>query len=158
MQFFTDAALNDRRGGLGGFFNGRWFFHMVDSNFIAHFSPGIVFMELAALVIGVLLWGDLDEMKNGKITIFCDNQSVRHMVNNLSSGNARCMRLLRVLALSNIKCNRTLNVEYIKSDDNTLADAISRQNWATFWDNAPEGMFRTPDRVPSAILPLDKFM
>ena len=129
LDFFTDAALNDERAGVGGYFKDQWFTHFWDAEFIRRFSPGIEFMELIALVVGVLLWGEQKSLINAKVVIFCDNQSVMHMVNDLSSGNSRCMKLLCILALNCIKNNRKLKVCYVKSADNKTADALSRGDW-----------------------------
>ena len=110
LQFFTDACMNLNSGGMGRIFKERWFAQKWDPCFIEEERPSIAFLELTALVTGVLLWGDHEMLRNSRIIIFCDNQSVRDMVNSLSSGCSQCMKLIRILTLAQIKNNSRIFV------------------------------------------------
>ena len=68
------------------------------------FKPSIEYLELAALCIGIISWGQY--LTNCRIVIFCDNQAVVHMVNKLMSSCSNCMVLLRMLVLDGLKNNR----------------------------------------------------
>ena len=78
------------------------------------------------------------------------------MVNNLASSCEHCMRLIRILALDGIMCNRRVFVKHIRSEDNVLSDALSRLDFKRFWSNAPEEMNGLPDPIPEALLPIEK--
>ena len=69
-------------------------------------KTSIEFLELYALVAAILVWGDHPDLCNTKIQIFCDNQTVRHQVNNPTAGCHQCLKLIRILALDNLKHNR----------------------------------------------------
>ena len=138
LHFYTDASLN-RKLGYGGVFNktnwivGRW-----GEQFIENERPSIEFLELYALVAGVITWGGQNKLVNTRVAIFCDNQSVMHMVNNLTSKCPQCMKL------------------YVKSAENVLADALSRFEFDRFWRNAPKSMNAQPDRISRVVWPVTK--
>ena len=54
-------------------------------------NPSIEYLELFALAAGLLTWRDEPELKNRQITIFCDNQAVVDMINDMSSKCGKCM-------------------------------------------------------------------
>ena len=114
----------------------------------------IEFLELYALCMGIFIWEE--KLTNIRITIFCGNKSVRDMVNSTSSKCKVCMILIRLLVLNCLIFNRKIYVEYISMHHNTLADALSRQDFRLFWKNAPAGTKSFPDRLPAAIWPVDK--
>ena len=76
LNFYTDASGTK---GFGCFFNGRWTFGMWDEEFIKKNDPSIEYLELFALCAGIFTWQDM--LRNMRIVIFCDNQSVIEMVN-----------------------------------------------------------------------------
>ena len=79
-----------------------------------------------------------------------------YMVNDMSTGEPECMKLIRLLALNNLRINRRVTVEYVKSAENVLADSLSRGEYDRFWKHAPEGTNRYPDSLPSQLWPIDK--
>ena len=111
-------------------------------------------MELYALSIAVLTWSE--RITNGKFVIFCDNQSVCRMVDNITSGCGNCMHLMRIIVLDNLKKNRRLAVNYVRTVENVLADALSRLDMKCFWDKAPETIMACPDPLPKIIWPVDQ--
>ena len=79
------------------------------------------------------------------------------MVNDYRSSSChQCMKLLRILTLDNIRSNRRVYVEYVKSSKNELADALSRMNLRRFWDKAPENMKKLPEEIPKQLWPINK--
>ena len=117
--------------GAGGYYNDEWFIYQWEANFLEENNPSINYLELFALTAAVLTWGNQFK-KNCKVIIFCDNQSVIHMVNNNSSKCAKCMILIRILVIFIMKHNIKLKVKYVKSADNTYADLLSRLNYKEF--------------------------
>ena len=128
---------------------GRW-----DPHFIAEQEPSIEFLELYALTVAVTAWFVM--LGGGNFCIYCDNQAVMHMVNNLALSCMQCMKLLRVIALQGIQFNRRLKVKFIKSCDNVLADALSRHDFKRFWSNAPQTMKPHTSDIPDFLTLVSK--
>ena len=82
LSFYTDAAKSPLRG-FGCVFGNKWIFGQWPENFIQDQDPSIEFLELYALCVGILSWENL--LENMRIVIFCNNQAVVNMVNNLTS-------------------------------------------------------------------------
>ena len=85
-----DASKN-RKLGFGGhcginWMQARW------GSFIQNCDPSIQFLELYALTAGVLAW--IHQFRNKTVVIYTDNQCVRSMVNNTTSGCKNCMVLI----------------------------------------------------------------
>ena len=156
LNFYTDASLSATKGGFGGVFENRYIVGKWNQDFIEQQQPSIEFLELYALVAGILTWGDCDSrLQNGRLAIFCDNQSVMYMINGQGSKCNQCMKLIRLLTLSNIRNNRRVFVKHVKTNENILADSLSRMNFGRFWKNAPRTMLTYPDVVPSVIWPIE---
>ena len=109
------------------------------------------------MVMALVTWGDHKELCNDRITIFCDNEAVVHMVNKLMSSCHWCMKLLRILALEGLNKNRKIQVLHVVSKENYLADAISRMDWTRFWTKAPRATNEKPDALDSRLCPVTKF-
>ena len=153
LHFYMDASGSQVKGGFSAFFSGRWIFGIWSSALMAQ-KPSIEFLELYALCLGVFTWAEF--LTNTRIKIFCDNKSVWDMVNSSSSKCPRCMKLLRLLVLNNLIFNRKIFMEYIPSKENTLADALSRQDFKTFWDKALAYMAPNPDVISKESWPEHK--
>ena len=99
--FYSDASAAEDLG-FGCIFNKRWIqgCWKDHGNFIRDCEPSIEYLELFAMVAGVLTWQNL--LTNCRITIFCDNKAILSMVNKLSSSCKNCMVLLRLLTLNNL--------------------------------------------------------
>ena len=85
LNFYTDSSLNKNLG-YGGIFNRRWMIGKWGSSFITEQSPSIQFLELYALVAGIVTWGNMNNqegysLRNTRVDVFCDNKSVMYMVN-----------------------------------------------------------------------------
>ena len=155
LNFYSDASLNENFG-MGAIFDEKWIYGVWGSQFIRDQKPSIEFLELAALFLGLATWQHDPNLSNTAFVIYCDNTSVRDMINGMSSHCPQCMKFIRLIALSNIKYNRQVIVRYVKSKDNVLADALSRLEFDRFWMNAPESMNQIPDCIPSQYWPITK--
>ena len=139
--------------GYGGVCGSSWMYGQWEPNFIEDFDPSIEYLKLFALVGTVLNW--IHRYKNKRILLFCDNQSMVHMVNNTSSSCANCMVLLRKLILKGLTENIRIFAKYIRSADNKASDYLSHLKIEKFkqlrpdWDEQP-----TP--IPSEIWPISK--
>ena len=103
--FYSDASAAKKLG-FGCILNQSWIFRQWESQFIEKQSPSIGFLELYALCAGLLTWENAPVLNNCRIVIFCDNQAVVAMINNISSSCAKCMGLLRILVLNGMRHKR----------------------------------------------------
>ena len=91
IGFFTDASGNFSLG-FGRKFEDEWFFGQWDTLFMKENTPSIVYLELSDLTAGILIWSE--KLRNKRIVVHCDNQSVVQMINNTSSSCRNCMYLI----------------------------------------------------------------
>ena len=153
LDFYTDASKAIFKG-IGCVFEKSWNFSQWEPGYIEKFNPSIEYLELLALCIGIFSWQE--RICNTRVIIFCDNDSVKNMVNSTSSKCRNCMFLIRLLVLNNLKFNRRIWVKHVKSAENILADALSRLNFKKFWKFAPRNMDRTPTKLPEELWPASK--
>ena len=129
-----------------------------DNDFIDLEKPTIQFLELYALLAGVIAW--IHQYKNKAVTIFCDNQNVCRMVTDNRSGCKNCMMMIRILVLHCLTLNIHLKAIYIESENNDMADPLSRGQMALFHKNLRKKGWEvddTPTPVPEMLLPISKF-
>ena len=88
--------------------------------------------------------------------VYCDNEAVVHMVNNMASSCQQCQKLIWILTLDGIRVNRRLFTRYIATGLNLLADSLSRQNLKKFWKFAPDSLKETPDSISKFVWPAEK--
>ena len=100
LFFYMDAS---KILGFGGIYQKCWIFGKWDPDFIRVQDPSIAYLELFALTAGIVTWDHL--LTDCRIIIYCDNQSVVEMVNQLSSKCAHCMKLIRILVLDGMRHN-----------------------------------------------------
>ena len=154
LDFFTDASGTK---GAGGYCDQQWFIIEWDSEFLLEAKPSINYLELFALTVAVLSWAK--DFKNRNIIVFCDNQSVIHMVNNSTSGCKNCMVLIRFLVMHCLLFNIRLKVKYVQSKENTFADLLSRLKYKEFRSEARKQRRRfqaKPIDIPQQLWPMSK--
>ena len=76
VGFYTDAS---GKVGLGCWFKRNWIALPWDEQFLRDCKPSIAYLELYALVVGIITWAD--KLVSTKVILHCDNKSVRDMVN-----------------------------------------------------------------------------
>ena len=126
LDMYSDASRNFRLG-FGAYCGSEWSYGQWDESFCKEKQPSIEYLELFAVLVGVLNW--LKLFKNMKIILFCDNEAVVNMINNSSSKCKNCMVLIRMLVLEGLVCSTRVFARYVKSKDNDRADALSRLQW-----------------------------
>ena len=155
IDFYTDASGSMTRGGFGCKFQKSWMRGDWNYEFISEEQPSIGYLELIALAIGVTGW--IDRLQNSRITVFCDNKSVRDMINSTSSNCKRCMRIIRILTLLSLKWNTRIFVKYVETKKNDVADALSRGQMKRFEKLRKKfNMNREPDKIPDILWPIEK--
>ena len=154
LDWYTDASGSVGMGGYhkNKFFQLRWTEEFLDLN------PSIQFKELLAVTTSIILWGKL--YSNKRIRLFCDNDSVVGMLNISSTGCPKCMILVRIIIEKCMEWNLRVFGKHVSSDDNNLADALSRFQMRRFWtDVAREEreMDLVPCDIPDEIWPVTKY-
>ena len=104
--FFSDASAAKTLG-FGAILNREWIYGMWPEGFIENQKLSIKFLELFTLCAGVLTWCEEPDLTNCRVTLFCDNVAMVHMINNLSSSCHHCMHLLRILVLDGLQRKRS---------------------------------------------------
>ena len=152
--FYTDASSTI---GAGGICNRQWFMIQWDPEFLRKFEPSINYLELYALSVGILSW--IKEFANKTIVVYCDNQSIIHMVNKSSSRCGNCMVLIRMLVLHCMVHNVKIRVDYVPSKSNVAADHLSRGSYKQFMIYAKQERLqfnRYPTNIPDSLWPMEK--
>ena len=135
IPMYSDASFE----GFGGWLGKDWFYGLwsPDSHKplpagCGHVEPpptvrltrNINVYELWPLVVGLRRWGQ--HFSNSKLHFVTDNMQVMAMINTGRSCNKLCMSWLREMFWMCFIWNIDIVASYIKSADNTLADALSR--------------------------------
>ena len=154
IRFYSDASAAERLG-FGCIYNKRWIFGQWEPGFIRNNKPSIEYLELYALVAGLLTWQDQDNLNNTRVVIFCDNQAVMHMVNNITSSCPNCMHLIRIMVLNGMIHNRRVFVKFVPTKKNGLADALSHLDLDRF-RRLDSNMNLYPDKICSSLWPVSK--
>lgn len=138
----TDSSLQ----GAGGVC-GKQFYRI---KYPLTFAQGcsIVHLELWALIIGIKIW--LEQLKNKKVVVHCDNQAVAQLIN---SGRARDQILqqgLREVCYLAAVGEFEILAQFIPGVDNRLPDFLSRwsmgNQFRTAFRAAAPGFTRRPVR------------
>ena len=152
ISFSSDASAAHQLG-FGSILGSRWIFGAWGTQFMKQYEPRIEYLELYALCAGVITWSYL--LKNCRIIVYCDNQAVVGMINEMASSCPKCMKLLRLLVLSGLTDNRRIFARYISSKSNFLADSLSRLDFDRFRKLGPHTN-QYPDTISPSIWPIGK--
>ena len=152
IDFYIDAS---KALGFGCVFSKEYTWGVWEESFIKKCDPSIAYLELYALITGVLVWSE--RLCNRWIIIFCDNQATVEMVNKGASSCKNCQHLLRILTLDNMLRNRRVSVKYVHTLLNKRADALSCLKFKTFFELSPESSLLDPAPLPHAICHSQRF-
>ena len=154
IAFYSDASAAKNLG-FGCVLRNHWTQAFWEPNFIQQEKPSIKFLKLFALTAGILMWRDDVQLRNCRISVFCNNQSVVQMINSMISSCQHCMKLIRILTLDVLQCNRRLTSRYISSKANFLSDSLLRGQWTRFRKLGPH-MNQSGDVISDQIWPIWK--
>ena len=121
LDMYSDASGNWSLG-MGAYCDRSWSYTQWDYEFMRSHEPSIEFLELYAVMVGVLNW--LHRWRNSRIVLFCDNESVVEMINSTSSRCRNCMVLLRILVLEGLICNTRIFAKHVRTRLKGKADAF----------------------------------
>ena len=152
---YTDAS---GRIGMGGVRENSWMIYTWDQEFLDKYRPQIQCLELYALVSAIVQW--IGRYRNRHVILFCDNKNVESAASKSSTSCPHCMKMIRILVLHCLKINVMVKVNYIRSKENKLADALSRGKVDEFFQEAAKVgrvMEPSPTPVPSIMTPMHIF-
>ena len=72
------------------------------------------------------------KLQNRRVVVYCDNESVVHMVNKSSTICTNCMILIRIITLTSLRYNVRFFLNHIRGKNNKLADLLSRGKFQQF--------------------------
>ena len=153
IDMYSDAAGGFEKGGFGAYCGASWTYGKWCTEFLLECEPSIQYLELFGVTIAVLNW--LYLFPNQNLCLHTDNESVMFMINKSSSRCKNCMVLIRLITLECMKCNVRLFANWVATEMNGKADALSRGDLARFRHLGPN-LNLTPDPIPSAIWPIEK--
>ncbi len=134
--------------GFGCYLNGYWIAEQWPEDVIEpdnHTST--CFLELFALVCSVKKWAHL--FRNKRVKIHCDNQAAVAVFNNCTLRCSKCMFLIRLMVGICMKENFRAQVVFIRTEDNVLADSLSRLQLQKFFQLAPAARGKQVKPPPS---------
>ena len=146
VELYTDSAGGVGLG-FGSYFKGRWACAPWPQSWHeTGITKDITVLELFPIVVALEIWGE--DLVNKKIKFFCDNMSVVHIINKMSSKSEVVMRLVRYLTLLCLKFNIVVKATHIQGVKNQICDASSRLQLKKFKLLAPNAE-QNPCKVPS---------
>ena len=110
IRFYMDASGNYSLG-MGGICEQSWFCKMWDTKFVSMVKPSIEYLELFAVIAGILFW--IKRFQNCRIVLYCDNISVVYMLNKSTSSCMNCMALIRLITLECLLQNMRIYAKYV---------------------------------------------
>ena len=155
LDMYSDASGNFSLG-FGAYCGPEWMFGQWDAKVCNEHQLSIEYLELFAVLAGVLKWIKL--FANKRIILFCDNEAVVKMINNSSSSCKKCMVLLRMLVAEGIIRNVRIFARHVRTNHNGKADALSRLDFKRFWRLAGNMMNEVPSSIPQEIWPMNKLL
>ena len=148
----SPAAIitSDASGSWGcGAVCGKEWFHLSWDGMLSH--SHITVKELTPVVIAVAVWGQ--RWKGESLLVRSHNMATVSIINSGTSHNKEAMHLTRSLAFIAAKFQLTLSAEHVPGDQNTLADALSRNNLPLFYSLLPQAQ-KHQSQVPKPLLDL----
>ena len=145
IHIWTDAS-----GTFGcGARSGRWLQlkwpedHILGE--VALKEESITLKELIPIILACAVWGN--DLAGRCVTTHCDNQGTVALVNSGYSRVSQIMHLLRCLFFIRAHFQIELWAVHVPGVENTLADAISRNNVPLILSQLP-GLSREPSTIP----------
>ena len=151
---FSDASRSLRKG-CGSWCKDEFYSQMWDKDFINKYEPSIQYLELYAVAVAVVLW--IHKFKNKKIYMNCDNQAVCKMISNNTLGCRNCMVLIRIITMESLIHNIKVFGLHLESKKNSIADALSRDQWNRFRRlSKKQGFPNYRLKIPDSLWPMEK--
>ena len=154
VLLYSDASRSFVRG-FEAWCQHSWMWGTWCYQFMSKYNPSIEYLELYAVTAAVLTW--IHRFRNRRIYLFCDNESVVHMLNNSSASCKNCMILIRLITLESLCNNVRVYCKHIRTKRNSIADALSRGQMARFHKLTRKmEMDKEMTQIPNRIWPMHK--
>ena len=153
-HIWTDASGLIRCGALDPVAN-QWLqlvwpeYEMVDELHLREQS--ITFKELIPVVLACAVWAK--RLHGKRVIVHCDNLGAVELVNSGYSKVAQIMHLLRCLFFIRAQFQIEVWAVHVPGAENSLADAISRNNLSLLFTQIPS-LPREPSPIPPTLVPL----
>ena len=149
LNLFTDASGSGVKGS-GCYFDGQWMQGKWPQGFLEEHKPSIAWMELYTLTVAMVTWAEY--LTTRRVVVRCNNTAAVIMVNTQTSKCPRCMALIRLFVFTQLDHDFRLKARYIKSEENTAADALSQFQDTRFVEVAPL-TDSAPSQLPAYLCP-----
>ena len=93
-------------------------------------------LELWAVVIGIKRW--IQVLRDTTVILYTDNLQVLYAILNGRAKNNTCMTWVRELFWMGLINNMKISPRYVRSEDNVLADTLSRLSYRKTRNSAPD--------------------
>lgn len=145
LQLFTDSA-GSAQYGCGVYFKGAWAFLQWPEAWInSDILSDITYLEMVPVALACYLWKD--KLCSLKIRFNCDNMAVVEILNSKSSKSERVMSIVCEIVMGSLQFSFHIKAVHVPGVNNKLVDSISRMQWETFGQLAPDA-----DILPTPIL------
>ena len=119
------------------------------------YDPSIELVKLYGLAVTVHIW--VNKLRNTRALVYCDNESVVHMINNSASSCEKCMILIHGIVLKGLLYNFGVFTRHLRSEQNVIADCSSHLQFDKFKILARKHHLRAvPEPLPEELWPITK--
>ena len=132
----TDSSLSAG----GAFCLGDWTYCDWHWDFPEMYHEHINVKELATTLVAAIRWSPL--WANHRVVLFTDNKVTEAIINNGTTHNLTCLKILQELASLALHFDFSITAVYIPGSKNTIADTISRLSEPQMWDKL-SGILKT---------------
>ena len=141
-------------GKLGAIFQNKfWLFAKWEAGYIRKFDPSIEYFKLLGVCMGVFAWSS--KLRNLRIIVWCDNQSVVSMIKSTASSCKHCMILIRKLTLRSLQHKMHIFARWVSGKANVRSDLLSRQKIGKFKVLSPQ-FNSLPTELPEELWPASR--
>ena len=148
LKLYTDSAGSADLG-CGVYFNGKWAYFPWPRDWHSKILLNITFLEMIPVLLSICLWGQ--DLRRNNIRLMIDNEALVTKINKQTSLSKPVMLLLRRFVLLAMQYEIVFKAFHVSSKSNSLADAISREQWSRFFAQDPEADPK-PQEIPASFL------
>lgn len=130
VNLFTDSSGNANLGCAVYFMHHWTYFQWPDSWRDKNVMKELTFLELVPILLAIFLLKE--QLSNKQIIFHTDNKSLVSVLNTKTCKSKHVMQLVRPLVLETMLSNIQWKAAFIEGKANSIADSISRRQWARF--------------------------
>ena len=147
-EYCADVHTDSSERGGAAYYRDNWFALRWPPGLTSAVAAAMTWLEFIPVVVAVIVWGD--EWHGRRIRLHCDNMGVIAVWRRGWSNNPLIMDLVRQLSFICATRHCQLDMVYIASRENSIADALSRDRLSAA--RLAHGNLRAePSPVPSSV-------